>query len=86
MAIDSAEKRRAVAALAFGLFIGPGVTPNASPDQEWRQVVGYGYPGILADAPVASVLPLTGTPFDVIERNPPAYVIERNPPAEVIER
>lgn len=47
MAIDSAEKRKSLVAVGF-YPAGPGVTPNASPDQEWRQEAGYGYPGILA--------------------------------------
>ncbi len=47
MAIDDAEKRTSVAAIHFPPF-GPGVTPNASPDQEWRQQVGYSYSGIAA--------------------------------------
>ena len=39
-----------------------GVTPNSGKDQEWRQEVGWGYPGILAgeappeeEAPTGSV-------------------------------
>lgn len=52
MAIDTAEKRRCVAHIAR-FYIGAGVTPNASPDQEWRQQAGRGYCGILADAMVA---------------------------------
>ena len=45
MAIDTRERRQAVASLTY---LGPNVTPNATPDQEWRQEVGWGYPGILA--------------------------------------
>lgn len=44
MAIDTPEKRRNVAGIPFG----PGVTPNATPDAEWRQQVGSGYSGIAA--------------------------------------
>jgi hypothetical protein len=51
MAIDTAAKRRAVATLAFMVFA-PGITPDATPDQFWRQTAGYGYGGILADSPV----------------------------------
>ena len=51
MAIDTREKRQAVAALSGKPYFGPGVTSNASPDQEWRQEVGWGYPGILAASP-----------------------------------
>ena len=47
--IDSAEKRKSVAGLPFFLFL--GVTPNAAPDAEWRQQVGYSYSGIAAAAP-----------------------------------
>lgn len=50
MAIDSAEKRRAISGI-HSPAAGPGVTPNASKDQEWRQEAGYGYPGILAGSP-----------------------------------
>lgn len=48
MAIDSAPKRKSVAGLPFHIF-GPGVTPDSTPGQEWRQQVGWGYSGILAD-------------------------------------
>lgn len=46
MPIDTAEKRRNVSGLAFAPF-GPGVTPNASHDVEWRQQAGWGYSGIV---------------------------------------
>lgn len=52
MAIDNAEKRRSVSGIPFHP-LGPGVTPNASKDQEWRQQSGWGYSGILVDAPSA---------------------------------
>ena len=55
MAIDTAPKRRSVAGISFWLF-GPGVTPDATPDQFWRQCAGWGYGGILAGAIVAAVL------------------------------
>lgn len=42
MAIDSAEKRRAAAG-AFGFPRAPGVTPNASPDKEWRFQAAWSY-------------------------------------------
>ena len=51
MAIDSAEKRKSAAGVGFWIF-GPGVTPNASKDAEWRQQAGWGYSGIAAGAPV----------------------------------
>ena len=55
MAIDTAEKRRSVAGIA-GFPMGPAVTPNASPDQEWRQEVAWSYSGILADLPPVVVV------------------------------
>jgi len=45
MAIDSAEKRRSAAGVGF-FVVGPGVTPNASQDGEWRQQSCWGYSGI----------------------------------------
>ena len=47
MAIDSREKRQAVAVIGL-VWLGVNVTPNASPDAEWRQEVGWSYPGIAA--------------------------------------
>jgi len=47
MAIDTAERRRSAAGVAF-LPLTPGVTPNAAKDQEWRQQAGWSYSGILA--------------------------------------
>jgi hypothetical protein len=46
--IDTREKRQSLIAISNCPYIGVTTTPNASPDQEWRQIVGYGYPGILA--------------------------------------
>ena len=45
MALNSREKR----ASAVSLYPGapPSPTPLASPDQQWRQEVGWGYAGIL---------------------------------------
>ena len=54
MAIDTREKRQSVVGIGF-YFSGPSVTPNASPDAEWRQEVGWGYPGIAAGAPVVEL-------------------------------
>jgi len=52
MAVDTAEKRKSAAGTSFGYCgIIPGVTPNSSKDQEWRQQAGWGYSGILADEP-----------------------------------
>lgn len=50
MAIDTAEKRRSISGINY--TAGPGVTPNSSQDQEWRQEVGYGYSGILVSEPI----------------------------------
>lgn len=58
MAIDNAEKRKAVAAIHFGYFY-PAVTPNAGQDEEWRQQVGHSYSGI----------PLSAGPADPIFRH-----------------
>lgn len=48
MAIDNAEKRKSASQVSPNLF-GPGVTPNASKDVEWRQQAGHGYSGIAPD-------------------------------------
>ena len=54
MAIDTAEKRKAVAGIPFHLFL--GVTPNVAKDVEWRQEAAWGYPGITpAGAPTGRV-------------------------------
>ncbi len=63
MAIDNAEKRRSAAGVGFWV-VGPGVTPNASKDGEWRQQAGWGYSGILVGAVIGpgagTMLPLLG--------------------------
>ena len=46
--INTAEKRRSVSGIPLLM---PGVTPNASKDQEWRQEAGWSYSGVLAVAP-----------------------------------
>lgn len=43
--IDTAEKLRSAAGVGF-FVLGPGVTPNAAKDREWRQQAGWGYSGI----------------------------------------
>lgn len=45
MPIDTAEKRRSAAGVAF-FVVGPGVTPTASKDVEWRQQSAWSYSGI----------------------------------------
>ncbi len=45
MAIDSATKRKSISGIMLGI---PGVTPDASEGQAWRQSVGWSYTGILA--------------------------------------
>ena len=47
MAIDSAAKRKSIAAIGL-IMVGPVVVPDGSFDQSDRQVIGYGYGGILA--------------------------------------
>jgi len=54
MAIDDAEKRRAISGIVIPLI--PGVTPNVSKDAEWRQQSGWSYSGIALAAPVARFL------------------------------
>ena len=49
MAIDTALKRKAAAAVAL-VFFAPGVTPDATKPQAWRQSAAWGYPGIAAGA------------------------------------
>jgi hypothetical protein len=49
MAIDTRERRQSCCGIQVTLL--PGMTPNASPDVEWRQESGWGYPGI---APVGA--------------------------------
>ena len=49
MAIDTAAKRRSVAHVAR-MWSGAGVTPDATPDQFWRQCVARVYAGILSGA------------------------------------
>jgi len=57
MAIDSAEKRRSAAGTAFGGgVLLPGVTPNTTKDAEWRQQAAWSYSGILAEAPLLTIL------------------------------
>jgi hypothetical protein len=52
MAIDTAARRRSAAGVGF-FIVGPGVTPDATPDQFWRQSAAWSYGGILAGgAPV----------------------------------
>ena len=53
MAIDTAEKRKSLSGIQH--FLIAGVTPTAAKDQEWRQESGWGYPGILAATPSATL-------------------------------
>lgn len=57
MAIDSAEKRKSVAGIGLPAY-GPGVTPNASKDGEWRQQSGYSYSGIATSSVVTTAASL----------------------------
>ena len=57
MAIDTAEKRKAISGVVP--FFAVGVTPNASTDLEWRQEAGWGYPqGTPPASTGADVVPL----------------------------
>lgn len=51
MAIDTREKRQAVSVVSM-YWKGPTPTPTVGKDQEWRQEVAWGYPGILAMTPI----------------------------------
>lgn len=62
MAIDTAEKRRSAAGAGF-LPLGPGVTPNAAKDAEWRFQAAWGYSGIPITQP--SIL-LSDVKIDVV--------------------
>jgi len=61
MAIDTAEKRRAVANIHHRTS--PGVTPNSGKDAEWRQQAGWGYSGIAAEVPADGGAPARSTPI-----------------------
>lgn len=43
--IDDAEKRRAASGVPF-LPVGPGVTPEATKDTDWRQQAAWSYSGV----------------------------------------
>lgn len=45
MAIDNAEKRRSAGGAGFHP-LGPGVTPTADKDTDWRQQSAWSYSGI----------------------------------------
>ena len=49
--IDTAEKRRSVSGVA-GVPLIPGVTPNASESQAWRQESAWNYSGITVSPPI----------------------------------
>lgn len=51
MAIDTAQKRKSLVGIAVPMTV--GVTPDATPDQAWRQAAGWGYVGILANVVAA---------------------------------
>lgn len=56
--LDTAEKRMSAASVGQ-IWLVPGVTPNASKDQEWRQEAAWGYSGVLVGEPVVEP-PSTG--------------------------
>lgn len=43
MAVDTPLKRKAASGVT-GIPLGPGVTPDATEPQPWRQTVGWSYP------------------------------------------
>ncbi len=55
MAIDNAEKRRSAATVGQ-VYMPAGVTPNATPDAEWRQQVGWTYSGNPVSAAILNKL------------------------------
>jgi len=59
MAIDTAEKRKAISGI-HQYASGPGMTNMAAEDQEWRQQTGYSYSGILASPPAGAGQPTMG--------------------------
>ncbi|KKL55595.1 hypothetical protein LCGC14_2253820 [marine sediment metagenome] len=54
MAITTAERRRSAAGVGF-FIMGPGVTPNASQDRQWRYQSGWSYSGIFPDGGIYPV-------------------------------
>jgi hypothetical protein len=58
VAIDSAEKRAAIASLGLP-WLAVTVTVNVVHDDEWRQEAGFSYPGIDAsgEAPAGDGVP-----------------------------
>lgn len=67
MAIDSAPKRKSIVGISL-YPSGPGVTPDGTPGQAWRQQSGYGYSGILADNPSASAVPVFAHHYQTLRR------------------
>lgn len=59
MAIDSAAKRRSVATIAQ-VWMAPGITPDVTHDNAWRQVSGWGWFGILSGSSAAVYLQSIG--------------------------
>lgn len=62
MAIDTVERRRSAAGVGF-FVVGPGVTPNAAQDAEWRQQAAWGYSGISVVIAPAAVVALGNLGF-----------------------
>lgn len=79
MAIDTREKRQA--ASVIGTVFPVGVTPNVSPDQEWRQEAAWSYPGILAGEPTTIVTIPRGLVFTApatvfVQSTPPVFAVK----------
>lgn len=61
MAIDTAAKRRSAAHGGARRWMGVGVTPDATPDGAWRQMVARIYSGIaVAEAVVQAARAIIG--------------------------
>ena len=77
MAVDTLEKRASIIALSL-YSMGPSVQADGTIDTEDRQIIGYGYSGIAADAPAAARVFHIVDPFDVI--NPVVRPVRVRPP------
>lgn len=66
MAIDSREKRQSISGIPGPPLI-PGVTPNASPDFEWRREAGWNYAESEIPTPTPSPTPSAPYGFDTVD-------------------
>lgn len=58
MAVDTAKKRASVSGIPLLI---PGVTPDATPDYNWRYAVGWDYAGIAVPPTYGEVLRWRGS-------------------------